>query len=372
MLAEMVALPSVSAVDPRWDMGNRAVAERLAGWLEGLGFVCQLQTLQNAAKCNLIATLGHGTGGLVLAGHLDTVPWDEGAWHSDPFQLTERNGQLIGLGIADMKGFLALAAEAARITHGRQLRAPLILLGTADEECGMHGARALSAAMLCGARMAVIGEPTGLRPVSRHKGIFMERIHVHGVAGHSSNPALGHNAIEGMSRVLQALLKLRDELANAGSDPAFSVAHNTLNLGCVHGGDNPNRIPASCQLDVDLRFIPGQDLQQLRQRLHQRVRAALEGSAWQHHFEVLFDGCQPLATAPDAELVRLCRKLTGAADMAVSFATEGPYLTALGLETVILGPGDIEQAHRPDESLPLARLQPTVAVLQQLIQHCCL
>lgn len=373
MIAELVALPSISSLDPRMDMGNRAVAERLATWLEGLGFACELQPVAaQPAKCNLIATLGSGSGGLVLAGHLDTVPFDEGAWQGDPFCLRRQDDRLVGLGTADMKSFLCFAAEAAAGFTGKPLREPLIILATADEECGMDGARALVAAGKPRARHAVIGEPTGLKPANSHKGILMERILVQGRAGHSSNPALGRNAIEGMHRVLGAVLRYRDELATRGSDPAFGVQHSTLNPGCIHGGDSANRIPAACALDVDLRFLPGLEVQALRQELQARAREALSGSGLEISFESLFDGINAFHTDASADIVRAAELLTGTDCGAVDFATEGGLLNTLGMQTVVLGPGDIDQAHQPDESLALARVEPTRQLLTQLIQRFCL
>ncbi len=373
LLTELIALPSVSCADPRLDMSNRPVAERLAGWLGDLGFHCELIPLpKQADKCNLLASLGSGADGLVLAGHLDTVPYDVGAWQSDPFRLTERDGRLYGLGTADMKSFLALAVEAAKEFTGRQLRAPLIILGTADEESSMAGALALTQASIPQARHAVIGEPTGLRPVRAHKGIFTERIVVRGRSGHSCNPALGRNAIEGMQQVLAALAELRDELPRRAQDRAYSVSHSTLNLGCIHGGDSPNRIPACCALEVDLRFVPGLELGALRAELRTRVTAALYGTDYTVDFEPLFVGTPPLATAAEAPIVRATEALTGRAAGAVDFATEGALLNQIGLQTVILGPGNIEQAHQPDEYLELSRIEPTLQVLRSLIARFCL
>ncbi len=373
MIAELIALPSVSCADARLDMSNRPVAERLAEWLALLGFRCELAPLGPPTdKCNLIATLGSGPGGLVLAGHLDTVPYDEGAWRSDPFRLSERDGRLYGLGAADMKSFLALAVEAAKEFAGRKLKAPLIILGTADEESSMAGALALTRASLPQARHALIGEPTGLKPVRAHKGIFTERIVVRGRAGHSSLPALGLNAIEGMQKVLGALGALRDELPRRARDGAYAVPHSTLNLGCIHGGDSPNRIPACCALEVDLRFVPGLELESLRAELCERARAALAGTEFTLEFEPLFAGTPPLATAADAAIVRAAEELTGHAAGVVDFATEGALLNQLGLQTVILGPGDIEHAHQPDEYLELARIPPTLNLLRGLITRFCL
>lgn len=373
MVAALIASPSISAKDSRWDMSNRPVAEMLANWLDPLGFRCDIQPLPgNPEKCNLIATLGKGDGGLVLAGHMDTVPHDETGWDSDPFALTEKDHRWVGLGTADMKAFLAFAVEAAAPFATSPLREPLIILATADEECGMDGARALVAAGKPKARQAVIGEPTGLKPVHSHKGIFMERIHVQGQAGHSSDPQLGNNAIEGMHRVLTALLQFRDELAQGQSNPAFHVAHSTLNVGCIHGGDSPNRIPAHCSLDVDLRFLPGMGLEGLRQELQSRAQRAIEGHGLKLRFEPLFEGINAFHTDPTADIVRSVEALSGARAGTADFATEGTLLNQLGMQTVVLGPGDIAQAHQPNESLSLDSIEPTRTLLSKLIQKYCL
>ena len=132
MISRLVATPSMSSVNPSFDTGNRAVIDLLAGWLADLGFAVEVMPLpQWPDKANLIATLGTGPGGLVLAGHTDTVPYDDGRWDHDPFILTEQDGRLYGLGTSDMKAFLAMAVEAGRGLRPEQLSAPLIILATA-------------------------------------------------------------------------------------------------------------------------------------------------------------------------------------------------------------------------------------------------
>ncbi len=202
-LRQLVGTSSISSTDPRWDQGNRAVIDLLANWLADMGFQVEIQPVTpRGDKANLIATLGSGPGGLVLAGHTDTVPFDEGRWHSDPLGLTERDNRLYGLGSADMKGFFPLAIAAASAFSAASLKQPLILLATADEESSMQGARQLAAAGRPRGRAAIIGEPTSLVPVRMHKGIMMEAVRVTGRAGHSSNPELGNSALEGMHAVI--------------------------------------------------------------------------------------------------------------------------------------------------------------------------
>lgn len=373
MLDALVSTPSVSSTDNSLDQGNTAVIEHLAGWLGDSGFEVEIMPLPgDRKKANLIATLGTGTGGLVLSGHTDTVPYDEGKWKHDPFSLTQADQRLYGLGTSDMKAFFALAIEASRELRAGDLQEPLILLATADEETSMAGAKALVDRKLPRARHAIIGEPTGLRPVRMHKGIMMEAIRLQGCSGHSSDPALGNSALEAMYTVIGALRAWRNELQKKHIDPRFAVPVPTLNLGHIHGGDNPNRICPECELHIDLRPLPGMNLQELRGELQQRVLNALRDSGIQVSFESLFDGIPAMETPANASIVQLAEKLTGHSPEAVAFGTEAPYLNQLGMETVVLGPGDIDQAHQPDEYLALDRLAPTIDILEQMVNSVCI
>lgn len=373
LLAELVAVPSASCTDPRRDQGNRAVAERLAGWLEDLGFRATVRALEGRPdKVNLIATRGPGTDGLVLAGHTDTVPCDPERWASDPWTLTERAGRVHGLGVCDMKGFFPLVLEAVRRVDDAQWRAPLTVVATAEEETSMAGARALGEGPPLPARAAVIGEPTGLRPIHRHKGMMMQAVRIRGRSGHSSDPALGRSALDAMHRVLTLLVELREELAAGHRDPAFEVPVPTLNLGRIEGGDNPNRICGRCDLEFDLRSLPGMANEALRAEIGRRLAPVAAAFGVDVRHEPLFAGIEPFANRDDAELVRLAVELTGGPAGAVGFATEAPFFQALGLDTVVLGPGDVACAHRPDECLELARIDPAVDLLEHLIARYCL
>jgi len=369
----LIATPSVSSVQPDLDLGNLAVIELLANWLNDFGYQVEVMPVPGqAGKANLIATLGQGPGGLVLAGHTDTVPFDDRRWSSDPFKLSERDQRLYGLGTADMKAFLALAIEAARSFDPKQFKEPLILLATADEETTMSGAKALVQAGRPRARQALIGEPTGLRPVRMHKGVLMEAIRLTGQSGHSSDPALGHNALEGMHRLITQLLLWRDDLQKQHHNPAFDVPVPTLNLGAIRGGDNPNRICGCCELHIDLRPLPGMDIDALRANLHGNLSAFMQDSGFRLDFDSLFDGIPAMETPANAGLVQLCEQLTGVPAEAAAFGTEAPYLSQLGMDTLVLGPGDIDQAHQPDEYLALERIPPMLEILKKLIHHCCI
>lgn len=373
MLRELLGEISVSSTSARWDTGNQRVIDTLADWLTTLGFRCEVLPLAgHRQKANLIATLGTGPGGLVLSGHTDTVPYNEERWDVDPLALTERDNKLYGLGSTDMKGFFPIAIEAARTFLDRPLQQPLIILATADEESSMDGARQLVEQGIPKARFAVIGEPTGLRPIRMHKGIMMEAVTVIGRAGHSSDPSLGVSALEAMQQVMADILAFRAELQQRYNNPLFKVAVPTLNLGCIHGGDNPNRICGQCELHFDLRALPGMDNDELHRRLQQRLQPLAERLAVNISLRSLVKSIQPFEQPADSGLVQYAEKLTGHSADAVAFATESPFMQQLGMQTVVLGPGSIDQAHQPNEYMELSQVQPAIDVYRRLIERYCL
>ncbi len=372
-LTELVAIPSVSSHSERWDMGNRPVVEQLAVWLEDLGFQCELLPIDdNPDKLNLIATLGSGSGGLVLSGHTDTVPYDDARWQTDPFKLTERDNKWYGLGATDMKGFFPVAIEAARAFVDKPLQQPLIILATADEESSMSGARALAELGRPKARYAVIGEPTSLVPIRMHKGIMMEEIKIQGQSGHSSNPELGNNAMETMHKAIADIMQFRTELQAQYQHAGFDIQVPTLNLGCIHGGDNPNRICGHCDMQFDLRALPGMDNNELRGLIRQRLQPLAEQSGTTIELQTLFGGVAPFEEPATSAIVQAAEKLTGNTAESVAFATEAPFLQQLGMETIVMGPGSIDQAHQPDEFISLDQIQPAVDTLKALIRQFCL
>lgn len=369
----LVAEPSVSSSDQRFDQPNGPVVDRLAEYCETVGFDVTIAPLcPGSSKVNLIAEFGEGPGGLVLSGHTDTVPWDEGAWATDPFDLHSTDeGRLYGLGSADMKGFFAAALHAVGRFAPGQLRRPVLILGTADEESSMAGARALVDQGRPRADYAVIGEPTGLVPVRMHKGIAMQRITVVGRSGHSSDPSLGASALEGMHAVVTALLAYRDQLGAEHRDDSFSVPTPTMNFGRIHGGDSPNRICGSCQLDIDLRPLPGMSIAALREQISARVLEAVAGHELAAVAEALFEGVPAFETPADAALVRAAEEVSGAPAAAVMFGTEGPFLQELGMETIVMGPGDIAVAHQPNEYTSRGELERATDLYAKLIHRFC-
>ena len=370
---DIIAIPSISSTDPAWDQSNQGVIQLLADWFSQLGFQCDITPLPDLpGKFNLVATLGSGDGGLLLAGHTDTVPFDAGRWSKDPFTVTQEGDRLYGLGTIDMKGFFAFIAMAVQEMDLRQLKKPLRILATADEETTMAGARAIAEAATIKPDYAVIGEPTGLVPVMMHKGHMSESIRVTGKSGHSSDPANGVNAIEIMHKVLGKLTLLQQDLSKKYHNSHFKVPHPTLNFGAIHGGDSPNRICGACELQIDLRPIPGVSPQELMVMLEENLSEIHACHPGCLHISHMHEPIPPYACESSSVLITEAERATGHSAESVNYCTEAPFVQQLGCETLVLGPGYITQAHQPDEYLDLSFVTPTKEVLKHLVQRFCL
>tara|TARA_R110002072_G_scaffold1369_17_gene11464 strand:- start:1983 stop:3131 length:1149 start_codon:yes stop_codon:yes gene_type:complete len=372
MVQSIVATPSVSSTMPQFDQSNQAMVDLLANWLAPLGFDIQLQPIpEYPGKVNLIATLGKGRDGLLLSGHTDTVPFDADLWQSDPFLLKTEGERWYGLGVCDMKSFFAMCIAAVDGIDPRKLKHPIVILGTADEESCMSGARALTLEGLSFPKFALIGEPTGLVPINKHKSIAMLGLRIRGSSGHSSNPALGNNALDVTGPVLMELCKFRDDMATSYQDTSFEVAVPTLNLGCIHGGDNPNRICDHVDLSFDLRLLPGMNDLAIVDAIADRIRPMIEKQGLEMEIAPLHPPIPAFSNNRD-NLIKACIEASGHQAETVAFATEAPFLEALGIETVVMGAGSIDQAHQPNEFLDVAQIDPSIAIIRALIQKYCL
>lgn len=370
MMSQLIATPSISCMRTDMDMSNEPVIDLLANWLGNAGFSIHKQAV-SSGKFNLIATLGQGSDGLILSGHTDTVPCDEGLWHSNPFSLIERDNRLYGLGSCDMKSFIAMAIHASQHLKPEHLKKPLTIVATADEETTMSGARMLAENGNPLGRYCVIGEPTSLTPVREHKGILMESIRFIGSSGHSSDPSLGNSALEAMHEYISRLMRLRETLQHKYHNAEFNVPTPTLNLGHIHGGDNPNRICGECELHIDLRFLPGMQLDDMRQQIQGLAKKVADEKELSVHAESLFMGIPAMHTDSKSLLNRFLEDMTDKPSRAVAFGTEAPFYNSMGCETIVIGPGSIDQAHQPDEYLSMDQIQPTIKLLKNLIQKFC-
>ncbi|MFP1971923.1 acetylornithine deacetylase [Lonsdalea quercina] len=367
----LIATPSISATDSDLDQSNETLINLLAGWFTDLGFHVEVQPVPGTRhKFNMLARRGEGSGGLLLAGHTDTVPFDDGRWTRDPFTLTEHDNRLYGLGTADMKGFFAFILDTLRDIDPATLTKPLYILATADEETTMAGAKYFSESTRIRPDCAIIGEPTSLQPVRAHKGHMSKAIRIQGQSGHSSDPARGVNAIELMHESITHLMTLRNTLQERYHNPTFHIPYPTMNFGHIHGGDAANRICGCCELHMDIRPLPGMALNDI----NGLVTEALEpvSSRWPGRLTIneLHPPIPGYECQADSPLAQVVEKLLGQPTEVVNYCTEAPFIQQL-CPTLVLGPGSINQAHQPDEYIDTPFIKPTRTLIAQLIHRFC-
>jgi len=378
-LSDVDLLARLVACETARPNGNLAAVDLLADYLDRPGTRIRRLAGPDEDRANLLVEVGPepvgDRDGLLLSGHTDVVPAAEPEWTSDPFTLTARAGNLYGRGAADMKGFVALAANVTRALDPDALRAPLVLLFTCDEEVGTLGARRFAEQWTERARLprlAIIGEPTRLEVVRAHKGIVELRVALAGTAAHSGYPHLGESAIEPAARVVTALAELREALEGERVEASASfpqVPFVSLNVGTLRGGAAPNIVPDRCVAEITVRPLPGVASGPLIERVRQVVARAAGRARWS--FEVVSES-PPMQTPPDSPLLRALAAATGQREATtVSYATDAGWLQTLDLDCAIYGPGDIATAHRPNEFVPVEDLSRARSTLEQTIGRFC-
>ncbi|RLV58506.1 acetylornithine deacetylase [Parashewanella curva] len=372
-LSQLIAIPSISSNLANEDQSNHQVISLLATWFESLGFTIEVTPVPNTRnKFNLLAKLGSGEGGLLLAGHSDTVAFDEIGWNSDPHKVKRKGGRLYGLGTCDMKGFFAFILQACQGLSVNKLTKPLYILATADEETTMAGARFFSQSQDIRPDAAIIGEPTNLKPVIMHKGYMSHKITVTGKSGHSSRPSAGINAIEIMHQVIGKLINLKSKLGLHYQNQAFDVQEPTLNLGVTRGGDSVNRICGQCELDIDIRSLPSMEDEEIIYWLTDALASVVEQYPGRIRIQELEPSSPSFHLEKNSNLAKLAEQLSHQSCCAVNYATEAPFIQKLASQTIVLGPGSIDQAHQPNEFLAEDQINTTLMILTQLINKYCL
>jgi len=371
MLAKLVAFPTVSRDT------NLPLIDFVEDYLKGHGVAAHRTYSACGTKANLHALVGPAEpGGVVLSGHTDVVPVDGQAWDTDPFILTEKDGKLYGRGACDMKGFDALALCAVPKALAAGIKRPLQLALTYDEETGMAGALQLvpeMAATMPPASAVIVGEPSEMQVVTGHKGGLMLETHVHGFEVHSSILHTGVSAVMTAARLIRWLEEQMTANAEvADPDSLFDPPYTTLHVGMIHGGTARNIVAKDCVFSTDVRIIPGERSTDWLARYRAecaRVEAEMQAIRPETSIEVRvrgdLPGCRPeLATEAEA----LCRALTGDnGKHAVPYGTEGGIFQDGGYSTCVCGPGNIEQAHQPNEFIEVSQLAAGEAFMDRLI-----
>ncbi|MBE9639037.1 acetylornithine deacetylase [Salipiger mangrovisoli] len=368
-LGDLIACPTVSSES------NLAMIAMIGDQLEHLGAKVEILRDGSGTKANLFATLGPDVpGGVVLSGHTDVVPVTDQDWSSDPFTLAERGDRLYGRGSCDMKGFIAAALALAGPVSQMALRRPLHLCFTHDEEVGCLGARALVPELQrrgYAPRMAIIGEPTGMRLIEGHKGCCEYTTRFSGLEGHGSAPDRGVNAVLYALRYAQRLMDLAEALkTRAPRDSRFDPPWTTVNIGRLAGGAAHNVIPGKAEIDWEMRPVQPGDADFVKEALARCVAQELLPAMRAIHpsaeitTEVIGEVSGLIPMAENAARDLICR-LTGStsADV-VPFGTEAGLFQQMGMSVVVCGPGEIAQAHKPDEFVTRGQLAQCLGMLE--------
>jgi acetylornithine deacetylase len=371
MLARLVAFDTTSR------NANLELIGFVRDYLDQWGVPYRVSTDPTGRKANIHAIIGpREEGGIALSGHVDTVPVDGQDWSSDPFTLRAADGRLYGRGAADMKGFVASCLAAVPGLAGRSLSRPAHLFITYDEETDMGGARRLVVDLEeSGLRPAlcIVGEPSGMQPITAHKGRLALRVTARGKAGHSSEPARGVNAVHALAEAIAHVAAEQRRFAAEGPfAEGFDPPCTTPHVGTVEGGTILNIIPERASCVMEWRTIPQDDffveVEKLRRHLAENVEPAMKAVDPQCGFELeVMDWIPGMSLAPGHELTQLVKQLTGSNSTGkVSYGTEGGLYQKAGIPTIVCGPGHIAQAHKPDEWIEQSQLDACDAFLRRL------
>lgn len=373
ILDRLVSFPTVSRDT------NLPLIDWVEDYLESHGVTAHRVWNEDRTKASLYAHIGPKVqGGVVLSGHSDVVPVDGQVWSSDPWTVTERDGRLYGRGTCDMKGFVALALAAVPLALAADLKRPLQLALSYDEELGCTGAPPMIAEMarsLPRAAAVIVGEPSRFRVVTGHKGGTGFKVHVKGYEVHSSLIHTGVSAIMAAAPLID--FANRVNTAHAARPPAalaqmFDPPWTTLHVGMIQGGTAHNITAADCRFSCEIRVVPGEDIEDWVAAFEGQVAqavAAMQTIRPETGITVArFFSVPPLRPETDGPAEALARRLTGDNGLhVVSYGTEAGQFQAEGYSAVVCGPGDIAQAHQPDEFLEMSEFEAGWSFMQRLV-----
>ena len=371
ILRTLVGFPTVSRDS------NLDLIHWVRDYLAAHGVESVLSHGADRGKANLFATIGSGEGGIVLSGHTDVVSVDGQDWSSDPFVLDERDGKLFGRGTCDMKGFIAAVLAKVPALATSERAEPVHLAFSFDEEIGCKGVGYMLDDLVARGvrpRGCVVGEPTSMDVVIGHKTGSAYGCTVRGLEAHSSLAPHGVNAIFFAARIIARIEAIGARLRE--SEPrnqGYSVPYSTLSVGVIEGGQASNIVPAICKFRFDIRTLPDTDpdaiIAELRHYIDSELLPEMRAVSETADIEIVMNGRVPgFAVEAEAPLTRYVQRLAGsnAAPAFVAYGSEAGLFQAKNIQSVLCGPGSIEQAHKPDEFIALEQLAEGIRFLERL------
>ena len=359
---------------------NIPMAEWIAGYLADQGVKSHMLPAADGIHANLFATIGARdnaplAGGIGLSGHMDVVPVTGQTWDGDPFTMVERDGRLYGRGTCDMKGFLACMLASVPVFQARTLKTPIHLIFSYDEEVGFTGARELVpqlGASLPKPEIIVVGEPTRMTVVDGHKGGSRIRTEITGKDAHSSRPELGVGSIFIAADLISELKRIEARMQKAHPAPRFMPPFSTITVSFIEGGIAHNIIPPHCTFYWGVRLTPGVDVHAIVAEFQDYAERALLPAMRKIHpscaITTTIDAIFPaFAAIEGAAATSLALKFAGQNEThTAAYGTEASYFQAAGCSSVVCGPGDIAQAHQPNEFIEASELDHCMAFLHRV------
>jgi len=374
-------LERLISFDTTSHLSNMKLIDYVQGFLKSHGIDSELiHDDEDPLKANLYATIGPAdTPGVMLSGHTDVVPIDGQDWSSDPFIMRDAGDTVFGRGTSDMKGFIAVCLAMVPEFVNANLKTPIHLAFSYDEETGCTGVRGLIRMLNIAPvkpRMCIVGEPTSMNVIVGHKGTVSFDIHVRGFEIHSSLAPSGVNAVEYAARMIAFLSdEHRKRIKNGPFEDGFDVQHSTVHVGTVQGGTAQNIVPRDCYFSLEMRYIPTEDVDAFKATIEAKMaELTAEMQAIQPDTGISIArtaGTPGLNMDPNEEVVTLVKQLAGKNEHSrVAFATEAGLFQQWGnIPSVICGPGSIEQAHKPNEFISKSELAKCGVFMDKLLER---
>jgi acetylornithine deacetylase len=367
-LKSLELIKKLIAFDTTSRESNLELISFIQDYLSGYGIESLLVHNKEGTKANLYATLGNSNkAGIMLSGHTDVVPVDGQNWDTDPFKATEKDDYIYGRGTADMKSFIAIALAYIPVFLEHEIKTPVHLAFSYDEEIGCIGVRRLIdkiKEMPIRPAMCIVGEPTSMQVVTGHKGKRSFIANVRGLESHSALAPKGVNAVEYAAELVTFLKKTARKIEKNGPfDKLYEVTHTTIHTGLINGGIQLNIVPKSCRIEFEFRYLANHDPDVLETEIRNYAKNVLEPSMQKIDPDTgididCYNDLPGLEMNPDQEVVTFVKSLAGRNDHAkVAFGTEaGLFHNQINIPTVICGPGDIAVAHKPNEYISFDQL----------------
>ncbi|MFT4702107.1 MAG: acetylornithine deacetylase [Yoonia sp.] len=368
LLDKLVAFPTVS------HDSNLDLIDWVENLLSGAGFEVTRICSPDRTKAGLFACIGPKVdGGVCLSAHTDVVPVEGQVWTRPPFTLTDEGDRVFGRGTTDMKGFLASALALSERVGEIPLSAPLSLSISYDEEVGCVGIQQMMPELkkLIGKpRAIIVGEPTSMQVATGHKGKTALKVTCHGQAGHSALAPNFVNAIHVAADFVSEMRRLQERLMNGPQDNAFSIPYSTVHIGRINGGQALNIVPASTKLDMEFRHLVDTPAPEIQREIEDAAKRV--GQTFPSESPILVERVNSypsLSTDLSDPIVGwACEMASTTETTKVSFGTEAGVFAELGLNTVVIGPGDMaSDGHKADEGLSKTELMACDTMMENIL-----